>query len=62
MLTNNVALTDNELSVILASLDMAIMSYERYQQQNGNVGLDYQTQKGIEEMKTLRKRLEKEYF
>jgi hypothetical protein len=55
---NNLTLTDNELSVIITSLQMSLMSYERFIAENGENRLDIATKNTINEMKELFNRLE----
>ena len=61
-MNNNLNLTDDELSLIATSLQMTIMGHEKYVSVNGEAGLDYETKQGIEEMKILFERLNREYF
>ncbi|MEH6941519.1 hypothetical protein [Bacillus sp. JJ722] len=56
---NKVDLTDDELSVIQASLQVSILAGENYLETNG---LDYATKGTLEQMKALYVRLDKEYF
>lgn len=61
-MNNNVNLTDDELSVIMTSLQMSIMSYEKYKEQNGGSNLDFNTRQAVQEMKKLYEKLNKDYF
>jgi hypothetical protein len=58
-MNNQVNLTDDELSVIVTSLQMTLMSVEQYEKENV---LDFQTQEVKKEMKSLHERLREEYF
>jgi hypothetical protein len=57
---NNVVLSDDELSVIQTSLQMNLLSLEKYEKQ-GNV-LDFATQDAKREMQQLFDRLNELYF
>lgn len=59
---NQVTLTDDELSVIMAALDLSIKSAEMYVQVNGEDSLDLATKQASIEMREVRDRLKKEYF
>lgn len=59
---NEVNLTDDELSVIQAALQITIASHERYITINGMKGLTLQDLETIKEMQILYDRLRKEYF
>jgi uncharacterized protein involved in exopolysaccharide biosynthesis len=61
-MNNQVNLTDDELSLIQTALQLAEMSYDKYIQNNGETGLDDETQEAIKGMKDLHYRLNKEYF
>lgn len=59
---NTIILTDDELSVIQASLQLTLKSHEKFIQQNGEDKLDYQTRETIKEMKHLFERFDREFF
>lgn len=61
-MNNQVNLTDDELSLIQTALHLAVVSYDKYIQANGELGLDGETQEAIERMNKLHYRLNKEYF
>ena len=61
-MNNKVNLTDDELSLIQASLQITIASQERYITINGMKGLSLQDLETVKEMKVLHERLNKEYF
>ena len=61
-MNNEVKLTDDELSLIQASLQITIASQERYITINGMKGLSLQDLETVKEMKVLHERLNKEYF
>lgn len=57
---NKVLLNDDELSIIITSLDLSLSGYRKYVS-NGNK-LDKDTARAIEEMKKIYIRLRNEYF
>lgn len=61
-MNNNLNLTDDELTLIVSSLQITIMGHEKYIQTNGDEKLDFKTIEAIKEMKKLYERLNKEYF
>lgn len=61
-MNNSTYLTDDELSVIMVALQMALTSYDKYVAENGKDSLDIATLNGIKEMTDLYNRLNKEFF
>lgn len=61
-MNNKVDLTDDELSLVVTSLQMNIMGHEKYVQMNGENTLDAYTEGIIKDMKSLLERLGREYF
>ena len=59
---NKVNLNDDELSLVVASLQITIASQERYISIHGMKGLSLQDLETIKEMKVLHERLKREYF
>lgn len=59
---NKVALTDDELSLIMTSLQSTINSYDNYINQNGKEKLDLVTLQALEDMKALYNKIESEYY
>lgn len=59
---NEVTLTDDELSVLMASLELTIMSYEKYIAQHGEITMDFLNRKAYREAKNLHVRLKRIYF
>lgn len=57
---NNVLLSDDELSVVFASLMIAIQGYDKYRL--AGIKLDTQTVEVLEQIEKLYQRLIKEYF
>lgn len=62
MLNNILKLSDDELDLIQTSLDMTILSHERYIEVNGNAAIDQSTKKAIEGMKKLRSDIDKKFY
>lgn len=62
MFTNNVKLTDDELSAIQSSLLMSIKAYNKHISRFGKDSLDNEAVKGIEEMKKVFDKFNEEYF
>lgn len=60
--TNNLTLTDDELSVVMTSLQLTIMGYEKYVDENGKASVDIQTRDAYEDTKKLYTKLKNEFF
>jgi len=58
---NNVALTDDEISLIQTSLYATLASYQKMKSSR-SILLDWQTEQTIKDMKALYDRLNNEYF
>lgn len=61
MMENQVTLTDDELCLILMSLQMTISTYEKFVQTKGEQGLDMHTKNLFSGMKKLSERLNDQY-
>lgn len=59
-MNNNVSLTDDELSVIVTSLELTLKSYDGYIAKGNQV--DATTLQTVEDARRLFDRLNKEYF
>ncbi|MET4562752.1 uncharacterized protein with ACT and thioredoxin-like domain [Lysinibacillus parviboronicapiens] len=59
---NNVELTDDELALMLTSLQITIASSEKYIERNGKEGLDDLTLDALEEMKILYEKMKSKYY
>ena len=59
---NNVELTDDELSLILTSLQITIANSKKYIERNGKEHLDNITLEALEEMKILFGKIESKYY
>ena len=61
-LTNDLTLTDDELSLVLTGLIVTLQGYEKHIELHGLDSLDTTTKKVINDMKILHDKLNKEYF
>ncbi|MEX3743559.1 hypothetical protein [Lysinibacillus xylanilyticus] len=59
---NIVKLTDDELSLIVTSMEIAIVGSEKYIECNGEGHLDNVTLEALEEMKIIYKKIESKYY
>lgn len=59
-MNNNVSLTDDELSVIVTSLELTLKSYEGYIEKGNQV--DVATAQVVKDARQLFDRLNKDYF
>lgn len=62
MFTNNLNLTDDELSAIQSALLMTIKGYQKHIDIHGKESLDIETIEGINNMKKVFDRFNDEYF
>ncbi|QPQ35885.1 hypothetical protein [Lysinibacillus sp. JNUCC-52] len=59
---NNIELTDDELSVIMTSLQYTMNGFNIFIDKNGKDSLDSLTLQAVKEMKILYEKLESKYF
>lgn len=62
MMSNDIALTDDELSLIVTSLLLTIESHKKYISIHGEYSLDFTTKEAVKGIVVLHDRLIKEYF
>lgn len=61
-MTNKLELTDNELVLIVVSLDLSIKAHDAHVEKYGEDKLDNETREGIKGMRKLSDKLAREYF
>lgn len=59
---NNVVLTDDDIAVLQAALDLSIRSTERYIELNGISSLDMLSREAFEKMKEMYTRFQTDFF
>lgn len=59
---NNLEPTDDELSVIITSLQYTITGFNKYNDKNSKDSLDSATLQAVEVMKALHKKIESKYY
>lgn len=61
-MNNTLVLTDDELAVVQTSLQLTIMSVEKYKQANGDESVDFETRNTLKVATELHRRFNQEYF